>query len=509
MEDYARYVSESLGPFFRLDMRGGRATLRQVPRHPMFPESQTLFLEKTPGRLRVVVLGESSAFLLAQSLSARVKRNGLDARVEIVNMTAGGAGMEHVLRRFHEAAELSPDAIVVLFGHNLFYRHPIALAEPAALRPALRLLKRSRLFLWICGRMFGVNLLHAEDFHVPGRWKAYRAVLSGMAEASRRRGIQLVLCTVPGNLRVPPQASLQQPPPGGCLEAKFLYWSGREEEGMRMAEARLSGAMFSWGDFQLGEWLCRAGRYGEARKSLQKALDNDIRRWRASTAVNALIRDVVREKGLRLLDFERMFALGAPHGIPGWESFQDAQHPWTADQEAGEVLRAFQIASRPEPRAEPGPQERARVLAHVVNDFSLKDRLSRAAALTLAESGLFSSAAEMEAAISAQQRSPEETGALFSCFSEALWRSGRKDDAERFNEKARLLAPMDAEPFLQEALFRLSAGRTDEARSWLQKTLALSPNHPEAGYYLKRLSLENERPRSGRTMQQSNSGVED
>ncbi|MBI5239456.1 MAG: hypothetical protein HY926_03215 [Elusimicrobia bacterium] len=296
LPDYRRYRVEAGGPFFR---REGDF-LVQVPRHRFGAQGQRLLPRRTPGRLRLVLLGESSAWMLGDELGVVAGQRGLQERIETVNMALGASSWELVQRRFEEALGLDADAILVLFGHNLYIAvHPLhAPRLPAA--PGSRLAS------------LALDLLDPPRFPqgmLPaGRVLALRAGLRRMARQARRRGVRLLLCTVPSNLRQPP---------GGTARA----------------------------DYQEAERLWKAGRWQEARRLFVRARDLDPERLRASTAVNEAIRSVARDEGAELLDFERLVSARGEHGVPGPELFKDGQHlrPEGLRWEAGRLLELLRL----------------------------------------------------------------------------------------------------------------------------------------------------------------------
>lgn len=407
MQDFQRYVDEGIGPFFKEESERGRIRLRQVPGHGLFPEKQSFFLEKQPGRRRVIVLGESSALLLAQALSRRVREEGLEGRVEVVNMAVGGSDQEQALRRFHEALSLSPDALVLLFGHNIFFQLPFRYCDPAWLRPILRRARQSRLLGLIRQRMSPLPPFK-EPLRASSRLKSYSAALSLMAELSRRRAIPLMVCTVPGNLHAPPM---------------------------------IDSSLRAWKDFSLGERLYDAGRYEEAFRALSRAVDEDFRRWRVFGAVNETTRGIGREKGLVVLDFERMARRRAPHGIPGWESFSDAQHLWDFGWEADEILRRMGLPAPGRRAARAARNPLSPALGNVLAVFPVGDASSCAAVVSFARSYPQAGAREMEHAAIDRGEGPREAAILTACFAKALRCDGRAEEARGLDAQARLLDP--------------------------------------------------------------------
>jgi len=93
---------------------------------------QTFPREKSPGTIRVAMVGESSVkqLGLAERLRERL-RTSLGKPVEIVNFGFGTCGSERVLLSTREALEYEPDILLVYGCHNEF----MSISNPATLPP--------------------------------------------------------------------------------------------------------------------------------------------------------------------------------------------------------------------------------------------------------------------------------------------------------------------------------------------------------------------------------------
>ena len=493
--DYAQYLFESSRPFFRTEIVRGRQEFVQIPRHRLFPHRQRFALEKPDGLRRIIVIGESSAYALGSVMRGAAERTGLSQRVEIINMAVSGSDLEQTMRRFREAMQYAPDAIIVLFGHNLFRHHPIVEISPYPGVDRLRLLALKSRLVSLLAQYWNPRMQPGK-FQGQGRWLAYRENLSKMADDARRRGVRLALCTVPGNLHFPPLAedSVRWAPE--FLETKYLYLTGQKESAIRKCRQLLSRKPEPWWNFQLGEWLYQAGRYAQARRRLIAARDMDAWRQRASSVVNGLIREVAGEKRLVLFDFDRMISKSAPHGIPGWDNFKDNQHVLNSCVriESAECLRVLgdMRGSQPSPiefddwRLKP----EADILLPLLRMIPLDYESLRTAFVYMAQAHLSHFLAGGEEALRTLYCRPEETALLLSYVGEAFWIAGLRARAMRINDKARQLAPEESEFCLQRALFHLGSGEKSEAARWLRQALRLHPKQGEARFYLKKLEAE-------------------
>jgi len=493
--DYAQYLFESSGPFFRTEIVRGRQELIQVPRHRLFPHMQRFTLEKPAGLRRIIVIGESSAYALGSVMREAAERTGLSQRVEIINMAVSGSDLEQTMRRFYEALHCAPDALIVLFGHNLFRHHPVVEISPHPGVDRLRLLAlKSRLVSLLA--QYRNPRMQPGKFQNQDRCLAYRESLSTMADEARRRGVRLALCTVPSNLHFPPLAEESVRWAPEFLETKYLYLTGQKESAIRKCRQLLSRKPEPWWNFKLGEWLYQAGRYAQARRRLIAARDMDTWRQRTSSAVNGMIREVAWDKRLVLFDFDRMVSKSAPHGIPGWDNFKDNQHVLNSCVriESAECLRVLGDVrgSQPSPikfddwRLKP----EADILLPLLRMIPLDYESLRTALVYMAQAHLSHFLAGGEEALRTLHCRPEETALLLSYVGEAFWAAGRRARAMRLNDEARRLAPNENEFCLQRALFHLGSGEKTEAARWLRLALKLNPKQGEARFYLSKLEAE-------------------
>ncbi|MDE2314515.1 MAG: hypothetical protein KGL04_10140, partial [Elusimicrobia bacterium] len=233
---YVRFLAENSGPFFKVVREGGQERLVQIPDIWESARGQNFPLRKPPGARRVVVLGESSADALASSLQRLAGTEPAAASLEVMDCAAGGGDLELMERRFNEVMRYSPDVVVVLFGHNLFYHHPY---RSPLWRSLSRFLRRSRLLALAADR-----LLSFKSYFSPhpssARWVALENFLRLAARRTQKRGVTLILCTVPGNLWYPPDGGARERRDPRYLRALFLANTGREREAVaELREAAL------------------------------------------------------------------------------------------------------------------------------------------------------------------------------------------------------------------------------------------------------------------------------
>jgi tetratricopeptide (TPR) repeat protein len=350
--DASAELCEDLGkPFFSFsDLPAGGSAVTQGRRLGL-PFS---FLSPKPaGIYRVFVIGESAAALLgAEKEYERILARRLGKpRVELVNCGMGSYNSALIGPVLEEALELEPDLIVLLSGNNESIGRKIC---PGVL-PELEL-------------RFNALRARVKSLSMPER-KAAEAVsisaheerLRGMAGAAAARGVPLVLCTLPANLR--------DHAPAGEPSPEVLRGIGLMGAGSHGAALKEFGAKGLENDplalFYSGRALEALGRGAEARVRYEAALVNDPDDSRCSAARNAMLRRVAAEEGACLADLEAAFSRLAVGGITGGAELADGVH-WFArynsfvhDEIGSAASRCLSgPAARAAPPAAPGPGDK-------------------------------------------------------------------------------------------------------------------------------------------------------
>jgi tetratricopeptide (TPR) repeat protein len=216
--------------------------------------------EKSPGRPRVFVLGESAAMGVPEPLFGFARY--LDPDWEVVN-TAMTAVNSIVVREIaEECARYQPDAFIVYMGNNEVVGPQSAAGawlkrwrvgqwlDSVITRPGTR--------TWLGMEAFLGRRMKADDVRLSGIYSRFESNLRAICRTGYRAGARVMLSTIAVNLR-------DQPPFAG-VEARRAYESG---------------------DFA-------------------QARDLDELRFRADSRINAIIRQVApSEPGVELVDFER------------------------------------------------------------------------------------------------------------------------------------------------------------------------------------------------------------
>ena len=334
-----RYVSNP-----RFGWRFFPVALARTPLPLAFPAP------KPPGTFRLFVLGESAAmgipepafgFSRALELLLEESHPGID--VEMIN-TAMTAINSHVIREIaREFDRYEPDLFLIYMGNNevvgpfgpgtVFTRGapslPLVrarlivqrtrigqLAERAARRIAPRPAQAAQ---WRGMEMMTDRHIAADDPRLEQTYRSFERNLDAILDAAESAGVPAVVSTVATNLQdSPPFASLH----------------GRDAN-----DADLH--------YQLGVTATEAGRAADASRSLSRARDLDLLRFRADARINETIRAVAgrrAQRGVVLVDAERAFA-DASGGVPGDDLFWEHVHLNEAGNEL--LARAFHDAVAP------------------------------------------------------------------------------------------------------------------------------------------------------------------
>ena len=293
-----------------------------------------------PGTRRILVFGGSAVygwpydgrFSFSAWLDAGFDELPGGKAVEIINLGAPGYGSRRVAALVDEALAFAPDTVLVLTGHNEvleseFSETVLDLPE-GLLATHLFLLKNLRLYgtMLHLGRSLGSSETPAAEGRestLPRTYDANRtriteaafeANLTRIVKACRERGVEVVLGSLPANLRdVPPVGAF---PPGGERVPAARLETLLEE---RPEDARLH--------FRLGRALLEAGRGGEAREHLTAARDLDPCGLRVTSGLNRIIRETALREGARYFPLRETLEGEAQFGLLGYDLFLDNCHP--------------------------------------------------------------------------------------------------------------------------------------------------------------------------------------
>ncbi|HKD99763.1 MAG TPA: SGNH/GDSL hydrolase family protein, partial [Planctomycetota bacterium] len=323
--------------------------------------------DKPPNGFRTFVLGESTVagYPLGKSfvdwVDVRLRAMLPDRSVEVVNAGNGGWYSAEVAALLHESLDHRPDLLVWAVGHNEV--HPANLknlreerdSSFAAIvkRIAWRLRTTRALARLIprdarpaaadaADRSIGERPCYGDD--LPALQARFRATVEDVVAAARARGVPIVLCTMPRNVRTyAPAASVFSPAvrDDGALRAQ---WEAAYSDGWAhlQGEASAAGARIALEElrraaqidntparlhFALGRAHELVGEMADARREFVAALDRDACPNRAQSWTEQATRDVARERNVPLLDIRALFDAAGAHGLTGAELLVDNVHP--------------------------------------------------------------------------------------------------------------------------------------------------------------------------------------
>lgn len=482
-----------LAPCFTHERRGSDEYLVPSPSGDN-PQSTALLRRRSAGVARIAVIGESSADLLAKQLAQVSNEPGCAGQYEVLNCAQPGSALEHVERRFNEVLGYEPDAVVLLFGHNISFRFPL---DDQQLRiQGLR--AQSCLLSQLAPPPPPPDAPPLET-----RLDALARFLRQAAATARARNVALAVATMPANLWLPPGGGAREANDPRFLEAQFLEASGHRADAIRRLEGLATDPGPALWHYELGELLARAGGQDQrAYRELHRALDDDGLRMRAPGAVNDLLRGVAGEEKLRLRDTERALEARAPSGLPGWDSFIDNCHllPAAIDQEAVALLALLRdvvpLGSACGAGATPDSRKSlADVLTGVFNltamgpNNNLGEIWYRGLALAVeswvgrdADSADRDVRAFLDSPEFAAARGEERSARVLVAIAEGYHRAGRRERALEINQEARTAG--GAEPWVQQGLFCLRQGDPTAARAAFERALALDPARADARSFL-------------------------
>jgi len=323
---------------------------------------------------RIFVLGGSSAqgfpwggqLAFTHLLGAALQDAWPDRTVEAVNAAAMSYGSHRLRILAAELAGYDPDLFVVYGGHNEFVERRFyerILDRPAQLDALRAILYRSRVFSLMndllertpeavdaadpqvasTGELLGLDVQREYSVDVAAAEREevsrnFEENLRAIVQLAREAGAQVVLCTVPSNIRewVPNQSRFddalgfddRQVVLGLLKDATAALDGGDVEAALASSERAVGIAPgHAEAHFVLGRCLDAVGRPAEARAAFTRARDLDAQPARASSELNEILREVAVDEGVVLLDLDSVFADASPDGLVGFNLLEDYVHP--------------------------------------------------------------------------------------------------------------------------------------------------------------------------------------
>ncbi len=336
------------------------------------PVENTFAVERSPDRVRVFVLGGSAALGfphknhgLDRLLEAQL-RAALPARsVEVINLAMTSVNSHVVYAVAKSLPADSADFAVILMGNNevvgpygpgTFNQN--FLANTTTIR-GLQALKRTRIWQTLDGliqqlrptdamqdlewegmQMFTNNGVPHDDPRMAGVYRHYENNLADTIDALHRKGMHVLVSSVPVNLRhSAPFLSIRSP---DLSQEQLDRWRQRTRQGAESAdEANWDDAVthfqaaleidpeYADTHFRLATALENLGRAQEAKTHYQRALDLDALRFRADTRINQIVAEVassIESDAFSFVDNAAAFEAASQPYQPGWNLLLEHVH---------------------------------------------------------------------------------------------------------------------------------------------------------------------------------------
>jgi len=325
--------------------------------------------DKTPGTLRIFVLGSSTAIgfpymyngAFPRMLDYRLQRHYPELNIEMINLSLTAINSYAVFDMAKELAKYQPDAVLIYAGQNEYHGTlGIASSSKFGNHPFLINLfirsKQSRLMQFIYNTIYSpkktdistdLNLTLMERLasgqQIPFGSDKYK---SGLQQFERNMSqtldifssekIPVFVGTLVTNKRGihPFVSSLSNP--GIATEWNQLFEKGKLslEKGDTLqafdafTAANKLDSTFAECQFRLGEIAYAKGDFNTAQKLYTNAKELDQLRFRAPEAFNGIIRKIAANRtGIYVTDVATAFETASPHHIVGEELLLEHVHP--------------------------------------------------------------------------------------------------------------------------------------------------------------------------------------
>ncbi len=342
---------------------------------------QQFKIDKPENGFRLFVLGGSSAYgfpwgaevAFTRHLGEALHASYPEKEIEAINASAMSYGSHRLRILIREILDYEPDLVIIYSGHNEFVERRFYrdfFQRSAELDRIKLLLYRWRLYSFMTrlylkifdntgelkesedaqdqtmGELLGLDVVREHSVDVTDMEKAevhrhFEENFRNFLDQAQKRGIPVILCTVPSNIRGwKPNQSLFSPDvtfENRRIVAAILDSatdsvdkgddSTISEAAEKLERARSLAPSYAEIHFVLGKAYEKLGQYEKARESYMRARDADAKPTRADSAINDSIRKLVSERSLILVDLEKRFEEITPNGLIGFNLIQDYVHP--------------------------------------------------------------------------------------------------------------------------------------------------------------------------------------
>ncbi len=469
----------------------GQEVVTLVPNKRESLNDQRFPMHKPPDTFRIVCLGGSATYgrpffdhtSFAGWLRAFLPRADRTRKWEVINAGAISYASYRIKGLMSELDRYVPDMFIVYTGENEFlerrtyasvFETPGLLRNAAGLASRLRIATVTQRGLELAGLLRPIETirstgLHEEVVRIPvyavgpeaytrdETFKRevlshYEASLNAMVDLAAETNARLLFVTPISNLR--DFAPFKSENRSGLTADQLRAWRVAYEKGQKLAQSnqaaeadRQFDAALAIDDrhadllYRKGQALLALGKDKEARDYLVRARDEDICPLRALTVTLDTMRKVAAQRGVELLDFERLATPRASHQIPGEDLLADHVHL----QIAGSKMLALDIL----------------------------DQLAREKIVSFSPGGpeaIASVTAEVEAGI----EGPRYARELYS-LSQLLDALGQTEQALKRVEEGLELSKGDADGLCLAGRYSRKLGRPQVAADFFQKALVRQP----------------------------------
>lgn len=339
---------------------------------PPTPNERYFSKIKAPGTKRVICLGGSTTQGYPYSniggfpeyLEDRLRLMFPTESIEVLNLGISAINSFTVLDLMPEVLELEPDLLIVYMGHNEFYG-ALGVSSTARLgqsRSIIKLvlkLENWRLFRGVrrliqkvknvfdspTGSSSGTIMARVARrdgvaYQSPVYQRAhafYWANLQEIIQQAHDHQTAVVLVTIASNLKdMAPFLSLAE---AGLGEVQIAQLTDLLKEGRALLEQgqydparaifeQMAAISDKYADAHYGRADCQmaANDHRAAYESFARARDFDALRFRASSELNEIMKQVARDHNVAIYDFAADLAAASPHGIIGGEWMIDHLH---------------------------------------------------------------------------------------------------------------------------------------------------------------------------------------
>ena len=328
-------------------------------RRPSVTMEASLFLSNKPeDGLRLFVQGGSTAAGypyglgagIAGMLEQRLRRTFPEAHVEVVNVAMSAINSYAILDFADEIINERPDAVLIYAGHNEYLgtlgvgSHFSMSTSPLITRLAMalgqfRITQLLRLGLE-AGReapppakTFMARIAKDREIAYGSKQfelglKQFEHNLEAVLTKYRRAQVPVLLATVASNLRdQPPFASRAMPEGSEALIARATAQESGSNEALARLRALARQTDSARLNYELGRVFDTLGDGPAARTHYQRALREDLLRFRAPAEINEIIREVASGEGVTLVDFESVLERRSRDAVIGKEFMLEHVHP--------------------------------------------------------------------------------------------------------------------------------------------------------------------------------------